>query len=143
MNRKYIDFEVIKESWNKYSLQDGTILKARTVLESFWEEQTKGQRRYRAATDTRCVWLCDPSLQGKPGNTNYDLEQVKKNVEMESCPYTTLQYEPSEYRLDNGARIMFHYTLVNISRTSLFNVVGDRVYLVTASEQMNVIRSEN
>ena len=41
MTHKYIDFEVIKESWNKYNLQDGTTFKHRSILQSVWLTKRK------------------------------------------------------------------------------------------------------
>lgn len=143
MARKYLDFEIIKESWNKYSLQDGTKLKIRTILISVSADQTDGVTKHNAEIDTRQVWLCDPSVQGTPDSNQYTPKQLEENIEVKRCPYTTLQYEPSEYELDDGSRIIFHNTLVNIARTRLFNAVGDRIYLATATAQMNVAPPQN
>lgn len=66
MARKYLDFEIVKESWNKYSLQDGTKLKIRTILISVSADQTDSVTKHNAEIDTCQVWLCDPSVQGTP-----------------------------------------------------------------------------
>ena len=34
--RNYVDFETIKENWNKYTLKEGTRIKLRTLLRSAW-----------------------------------------------------------------------------------------------------------
>lgn len=143
MSRKYLDFEIIKESWNKYSLQDGTKVKVRAILKSVWAEQAGGKTRHNAEIDTYQVWLCDPAVQGGPGANAYTQQQMEAGIEVKHCNYTTLQYEPSEYELDDGARIILHTTLVNIARTRLFNAVGDRIYLVTLTGQMNVTPPQN
>ena len=48
-----------------------------------------------------------------------------------------MQYEPSEYVVDDGTRIVLHDTVVNIARTKLFNNVGDRIYMATVTGQFN------
>ena len=138
MARKYIDFEVIKESWNKYSLQDGTKFKVRSILQSVWAEKVGGKIKHNVEVAQHQVWLCDPTVQGKPSTEQYEPKQLEENIEVKRCPYTTIQYEPSEYVLDDGSRIVLHDTLVNIARTSLFNAVGDRIYIVTSTGQMSV-----
>ena len=138
MVRKYLDFEVIKESWNKYSLQDGTKFKVRTILESVWSEQEKGMIKHNVTVTNIHVWLCDSTVQGEPSTKQRTPKQLEESIEVQSCPYTTIQYEPSEYVLDDGSRIVLHDTLVNIARTSLFNNVGDRIYIIKSTGQMSV-----
>ena len=142
MVRKYVDFEVIKESWNKYSLQDGTKFKVRSILQSVWTEKVDGKTKHNVEVAQHQVWLCDPSVQGNPDTRQYAPEQLGENIEVKRCLYTTIQYESSEYMLDDGFRIVMHDTLDNIARTSLFNAVGDRIYIVTSTGQLNVTPPE-
>ena len=138
MTRKYIDFEIIKESWNKYSLQDGTKFKDRSILKLIWVEQEKEQTKHNVEVTQNQVWLCDPMIQGEPSTQQYTSKQLEASIEAKRCPYTTIQYEPSEYILDDDTRIVLHNTLVNIARTSLFNHIGNRIYVVTSTAQMSV-----
>ena len=142
MGRKYLDFEVIKESWNKYSLQDGTKFKVRSILQAVWIEQERGKTKHNVEVGNLQVWLCDTTVQGKPSTKQHTSKQLAENVEVKQCLYTTIQYEPSEYALDDGSRIVLHETLVSIARTSLFNNVGDRIYIVTSTGQMNLAPPE-
>ena len=138
MARKYIDFEVIKEAWNKYELQDGTKLKVRTILQEVWVEKTNGGLIHRTSISQIQTWLCDPKVQGKPDTTVYTKEQIQKHIEVQKCPYTTLQYEPSEYLLDDGTQLMIHSNLLGIARTSLYHNTGDRIYLPDSNIHVNV-----
>ncbi len=140
MNRKYLDFEVIKESWNKYSLQDGTKLKSRAMLKSVWTEEVDGTTKHNVEIDQQQVCLCDPSVQGEPSTMSYPKEQLEGGIDVKNCRYTTLQYEPSEYLLDDGTKILLHVSLLNIARTRFFDHVGNRIYLTDATGQMNVER---
>ncbi len=143
MGRKYLDFEVIKESWNKYSLQDGTKLKVRTILKSVWVDRTDVKTKHNTEIETHHVLLCDPMVQGEPDTEQYTKKQLKEGVEVAHCPYATLQYEPSEYELDDRSRIVLHTALINIARTRLFDAVGDRIYIVELTGQMNVAPPQN
>ena len=82
MARKYVDFEVIKESWNKYGLQDGTKFKVRAMLKSVWTDQADGKAKHNAEIDTHQVTLCDPAVQGKPDPRIYTQEQLEENIEV-------------------------------------------------------------
>ena len=138
MARKYLDFEVIKESWDTYSLRDGTTLKMQCTLKSAWVEQDGKQLVHRAELSKFETVLCDPKLQGKPEPKPYTLEQLNSNVEVKYCDHSNIKYEPSEYLLDDGHRILIHYNIVNIARTTLYNAEGDRVYLVTAAANVTI-----
>ncbi len=138
MVRKYIDFDIIKETWNKYELQDGTKLKIRSELHLAWTEQVKGKTVYRVTTNHQQTCLCDPKTQGKPDNTLHPPEQLQKHIDVQKCPHTTMQYEPSEYLLDDGTQIIIHDNLINVARTSLYDARGDRIYLIESNSQMSV-----
>ena len=143
MARKYLDFKVIKESWNKYSLQDGTKFKVRTMLKVVWTDRVDETTKHNTEIDMFQVWLCDPTVQGEPDTKQYTMKQLKESVEVAHCPYTTLQYEPSEYELDDGYRIILHNTLVNIARTSLCKADGDRIYIAELTGHMTVASPQN
>lgn len=137
MTRKYLDFDIIKESWDTYSLQDGTKLKVRNILKSVWTEQTdKPLLRFEMGTEQ--VLLCAPELQGQPDTKQYTPDQLSQYMEVKHCNYTTLQYEPSEYILDDGSRIVMHCTITNIARSNRFDATGNRVYQIELSGNIAV-----
>ena len=135
---KYVDFEIIKEDWNKYELQDGTKLKTRLMLKRVKLTQNAGQIKHNLEIDHITIFLCDPKMQGKPDTTRYTQKQLQANIEVTNCPYTTLRYEPYEYELDDGTRLVLHNTLVNIARTRLFDVEGNRYYVANITNQVTV-----
>ena len=136
--RKYVDFDVTKETWNKYELQDGSKLKIRSELHLVWTEKVDGKMTHRVTAQQNQLWLCDPKMQGKPDSTRYTMEQLQKHVDVRKCAYTTMQYEPSEYLLDDGTQIVIHDNLLNVARTSLYDANGDRIYIVESNSQMSV-----
>ncbi len=68
--RRYLDFEVIKESWNKYSPGNGTKLKTRVMLELVWHTEEDKKQHAFGITNSIIV-MCDPSLQGSKNQTKY------------------------------------------------------------------------
>ena len=136
--RNYLDFEIIKEPWNKYSLRDGSKLKTRVMLESAWHFEKDGKKNYSVNVKMSNVMLCDTSLQGPKNQTKWTKEQLAKNIEVENSQYDTISYETNEYILDDTTRIVIHSNLGGLSRTKLYGANGDRVYIVIAQASIQV-----
>ncbi len=128
--RNYLDFEIVKEEWNKYSLSDSSKLKTRVMLKSAWFTEKDKIKNYGFDIQNNSVMMCDPSLQGEKNQTKYTKEQLQQNIDVDSCRSTTIAYESNEYLLDDGTKILIHSNLGKISRTKLFNQIGDRIYHV-------------
>lgn len=143
MARKYIDFEVMKESWNTYSLRDGTKLKIRIILTAVWKDTTGDSTTHRVTLERQLVCLCDPTLQGEPNTRPPTPEELKESVEVSSCKYKTTQYETGEYLLDDGFRVAVHCNMSNIARTSLFDHQGNRLYLLDATGNASLTPPQN
>lgn len=136
--RKYVDFEIIKEPWNKYSIKDGSELKTRAMLKSAWYVQKDGNKQYSIDLQNFHVIMCDPSLQGEKNQTRYTKEQIGKHIEVEDSRYDTISYEANEYRLDDDTKILMHNNITKISRTSLFDHIGNRIYRVDSEASMTI-----
>ena len=136
--RKYIDFEIIKEPWNKYSLKDGSILKTRIMLETVWYTMINNKKRYSIRTKSSNVVMCAPTLQGPKSQTRYTPQQLQQNIDVDDSRYDTISYEANEYLLDDGTKILIHVNIIKISRTKLFNMDGDRIYVVDAGADMTI-----
>lgn len=136
--RHYVDFEIIKEPWNKYSLKDGSELKTRTMLKSAWYVKKNGNKKHAINLQTFHVVMCDPSLQGEKNQVKYTNEQISQRIEVEDSRYDTIAYEANEYLLDDGAKILIHNNITSISRTDLFNDIGDRIYRIRSEAKMTI-----
>lgn len=140
MSKRYLDFEVIKEVWSVYELQDGTKIKILCMLDSV---RNVKERERSMAINQRIVALCDESVCGKPAKKRHTPEQIHQSIEMAHCDYTTLRYEPSEYILDDNTRIVVHHNVVSIARTRLFDQNGDRIYEIEAKGNFTISPSKN
>jgi len=136
--RKYLDFEVVKETWNKYSLRDGSILKTRIILKSAWNFEKDGKKNYSCDIQNFTIMMCVPSLQGEKNQTKYTKEQIQNGIEVEDSRYDTISYEASEYLLDDTTRILIHSNITKISRTNLYNARGDRIYSVELQASITI-----
>lgn len=134
--RKYIDFEVIKEQWNKYNLQDGSKLKTRVILNSVIVSEVDNKKQYQFDIYQGTVLLCNESLQGEPTTQKYTSKELSQNIEVPNGRYDTITYEMNEYLLDDSTRLQIHNNVSGISRTTLYKENGDRVYLVNT--QINI-----
>ncbi len=136
--RNYLDFEIVKEPWNKYGLRDGSKLKTRVILESAWYFEKDGKKNYSVNIKMVTVMLCDVSLQGEKNQTKWTEEDLIKNIEVENSQYDTISYEVNEYILDDNTRVLIHSTLGGISRTKVYNADGDRIYNINAQASIQV-----
>lgn len=140
--RHYVDFEIIKENWNIYSISDGSKLKTRVILRSISKSDkvmNDPKQQYSIQLDLVTVLLCDPLLHDVPTTQQYSVEDYKKNIEIESCRVATITYEANEYILDDGTKILIHVNLMKVSRSKLTSINGDRIYHVNAQANMNII----
>ncbi len=137
--RRYVDFEIIKEPWNKYSINDGSKLKTRVILERAWyTKDDRGQKKYNVGIKNFTVLMCDPSLQGPTSNVAYTKEQLRKGIEIMNSRYNTISYDANEYVLDDMTRVLMHTNIVKISRSKLYNNIGDRIYDVQINTTMSI-----
>ncbi len=136
MPRNYVDFEIIKEPWNKYSISDGSEIKTRFVLKSVWHTLDNGKIKKFIEPERFIVIMCDPSLQGMPSSEMPNKSELLKNIEVNNSRYTTTSYDANEYLLDEGTRILVHNNITKISRTTLYDIRGNRMYDVDLTENI-------
>jgi len=136
--RKYLDFEIVKEPWNKYSLKDGSKLKTRVILQYAWFFEKDKKKNYSVSIQNMTIMMCDSDLQGPKNETKYTNEQIQKNIDVEDCRYDTIGYEANEYILDDTTRILIHSNITKISRTKLYKKNGDRMYLVDLQASITI-----
>lgn len=137
-----IEFEIIKEPWNKYQLSDNSIIKTRTILKKV-ERVTKGEKiTFNIDAQTLTVVYADSSLKGEPNRNPISMEQIKNSIEKPDMRYNTLAQEFNEYELDDGTKIKIYTNVTQVSRTSLKDVKGDPVYNVISNNAVEIKASQ-
>lgn len=61
-----IDFDIIKEPWNKYQISDGSVLKVRTILMSVERVMNDNIPTFHVNANTLTVINVDQALKGTP-----------------------------------------------------------------------------
>jgi len=137
-NIRSIDFEIIKEPWNKYQIQDNSILRTRTILKKV-ERTIEGEKiSFSIDAQTLTVIDADSNLKGMPSNKPITKDEIQKSVEKDDMRYDTLAQEFNEYQLDDGTKIKIYTNVTKISRTSLKDVKGDPVYMISSSNAIEI-----
>lgn len=135
---RFIDFEIIKEPWNKYHISDGSVLKTRIILTEV-ERVMKGTKpEFSVNSQTLLVLNADPSLKGKPSTKQHTPKEIEEAIERKDLRYDTMSQEFNEYVLDDGTKIQIYTNITNIDRTTLHNMKGDPIYKITPSIQIEM-----
>ncbi len=135
---RFIDFEIIKEPWNKYQISDGSVLKTRIILTEV-ERVMKGDKpEFSINSRTLTVLSAEPSLKGEPSTERHTSREIAEAVERKDLRYDTLSQEFNEYVLDDGTKIKIYTNITNIDRTRLRNAKGDPIYRIAPSIQIEI-----
>ena len=133
-----LDFEVIREPWNKYQLVDNTILKVKLVLTLIRRKELLRadgtvEKILGVGFDTQSVTSVQSvpeQLRGPSSTEPYDPRQLESSIVQDDISYTTLAEEWNEYVDEEGSKIRMKTTVSRVARTSKFDKHGNPVYLV-------------
>jgi len=154
----FVDFKVKREQWNKYKLEDGSILKTKFVLinvlmEKDFEEKIKTARAKKEKVklgfgiqSKNVVGVeVPPKLRGEPSTERYSSDELRASVveeDVEVIEVITQRW--NVYDLANGVfEMKVRNSPINVSRTNKFDVYGIPIYLVdsTADIKIRAIKS--
>ena len=130
-----LDFEVMREPWNKYSLADGAYLRAKYVLQRFRKGERDAQNQQKIDIKGQpivVIYALPETLRGQPATHPYSQEEIQQATK-EEVRYTTLEEEWNEYVLEDGDRIRIKGTVASVSRTNLRDMEGEPIYTVDSS----------
>lgn len=139
---EYHEFDVVKEYWNKYRIEDGTILLFKTVLIIVRTPKgvlfTKGAQAQMSTQD--CVGVIPtPELYGTPDTHVYHLDELERSVTKPDLKFTTIREDWNEYYFSGGDLILsLKPAIISIDLTSKFNNGGEPVYFVRAQPLVKV-----
>ncbi len=96
-----VDFEVVKEPWNKYQLDDNAILKVKLVLTLLRRKELlrpdgSVEKIVGFSFDSQNVTTVQSvpeSLKGSPSTESYDPKQLESSIVQDDIGYTTLAEE--------------------------------------------------
>ena len=130
---KFIDFEVEEEPWNKYEINDETILKTRYILKTVTRSMVNGKNNYSGDGIPLMVIMVPGKLKGQPDTKKYSPKEIQAKIDKPDMRFRISHEDWNEYRLDDGATIRMKSTLTSISRTTLRDGSGDPIYSVNTN----------
>jgi hypothetical protein len=127
-----LDFDVVREPWNKYELADGAILKTKVVVTRIIKKTSENNPEYGFDLKDFKIILTDEIGEPSP-NKQYNQQEIQNAIIKDDIHYTTISEEWNEYVADDGSRLRLKTTVTRVAKTSLFDNKGIPVYLVEMS----------
>ena len=122
----YLDFEVLREDWGFYEIEDGSLLRVKLVLVNVFK---KGEREYTFSWNNVIGVVSPPQLRGPPDTTKYKPDELLRSIVEEDLDFKILKEGLSEYLLEDNTRLIFRPILVEVSRTNKYDSGGMPIYL--------------
>lgn len=129
---EYIDFDVIKEDWNLYKIEDGTILKLKLVFIKVIREgvDSVGNPIYSINSQNVVGIIPPKELMGPPSNRSYTPQEIADSIVKEDLKFEVIREDWNEYKLKDGTTLYIKPVVTMVSRTSLFDRRGEPIYNV-------------
>ena len=124
---KELDFDIIKEPWTKYKLEDSTIFRLKNpVLKAYKTNKLDnlGLPQYRVGGITLVAVTVPPELKGTPAES-LTIEPADIISEMK---YSIISEDWCEYKLEDGAIFRTKVIATKIVKTKKYNSEGDPIY---------------
>jgi hypothetical protein len=133
----YISFECSKDSWSEYILKnDKTIIKIKTILlkvrDHGHDEQSLNEQSIIITYSPKNVW-------GTPSNEKISIKELSESITSSDLEFEAKAEEWSEYKLENGIRILFKSILISVSSTGKFDSYGEPIYLIQTQTLHKII----
>ncbi len=141
MAKDYVDFEVIREPWNEYSLQDGAYIKSRNIVVKILKKDAgvgTGSSYGIEVQNITVTLNTSEELRGTPDTKAYSPEELASSIIKDDLDYKTLSEEWCEYFTDDGTKIRLKSTVTKISLTDKHDKDGNPIYLVQFSNLIQV-----
>ncbi len=124
----FLDFEVVKEPWNRYELAEGSILKTRLVLTKVTKDE-QDTRVNAYSFDFQNIAVVLTGERGQPSSKSFSQEEIRAATAKE-IQHQTISEEPNEYSVNDGAHIRIKSSVYRVTKTSLFDKSGKPIYWI-------------
>jgi len=130
----YLDFKILNENWNRYMLEDETILKARVLMVNYAKAENPKPNRPNLMVASHTVYGVESpaKIRGAPDATDYALAELINELEpgKEDLNFRALSEGWSEYVLEDSTRLSLKITPTRVMRTKKFDLAGNPQYVV-------------
>ncbi|MGD0328833.1 MAG: hypothetical protein ABSB40_00130 [Nitrososphaeria archaeon] len=127
-----LDFEQIREQWNKYELADGTFLKVKIVLTRVTRSAAQAGVNTPSpiSADFQHISIILTNERGQPDTTVRTPQDIASHIVRDNIRFRTVEQDWSEYLTDDNVRILIQPLVMRVAKTSLFNNKGEPIYHV-------------
>lgn len=134
-----LDFTVLHEGWNEYRIKDSghtVTLKVRFVLQRIFLEgqDDKGNPNLRIGSNIVFTVKAPRELKGTSSQQKYTPEEVRKLIVTDDLPFEIVKEEWNDYQIQDITSFSIKPIVTTVSRSSLFDEVGDPIYYVQHQE---------
>jgi hypothetical protein len=134
MTTDFVEFEVAKEDWSIYRVEDGSMVKIKFVLH-FVMKLPNDQARL--GSQMIVIPEPPPELRGPPGGAP-NIDQIRASVVAQNLKFTQERATHSVYVLEDGKVLTAYPSMKGISRSSLNDVNGFPAYVVDTEARIEV-----
>jgi hypothetical protein len=129
---KYLDFKIIKEDWNKFTIEDGTELKIKIVMVKILRRKYEEGYDYRF-NHNKIFYINAPlDKSGTPTDKRYSVKELR-----DSIIETDMKYKRSgktkwnEYIInEDKTKIYVRPEIITIHKSKFFDEYGDPIYSI-------------
>jgi hypothetical protein len=140
---KLVDFNVVRENWNAYELEDGTIIRTKPVLMNITDaEPSDGDKRKLSFSTQSLVAQFSPmEVRGKT-DQRYQTEELEKYVTHPKVRFKQTKNGGDCIYETKNSLILLRQTVNQIDKTSKYNSDGMPAYIVRSGIEM-IAQSRN
>lgn len=143
--RIFTDFTIVNETWDSYTLEDGSVLRARAFLTGLMldskiddiEALLRSQNKPKLGMTfrTKQIYEVEPPLElrATPDTKKYSNEELKACISVADIDFQTTKQSWNVYELKNGIKLKLRLSIVTISKTNKFDERGMPIYVIDSS----------
>ena len=137
----YTPFTVKIERPNFYRLSDGSILKLYSILNGIELDQAKLEAISINAQSIVTAFI-PKNLRKQPSNIVYTQKDYIKHMDEEDMAFDVIFEDFNQYDLDGKFILSLKTTLSQVSRTKLYNIRGEPIYLTNTAAIPKIINKK-
>ena len=150
-NLLVLDFNVVKEFWDVYDLNDGTKLKNRVILTGVKklninnidiDNDGKSNKSNEYEFDFQSIqsFIFSEKSKGNPHTNTYKKQELDASYKIE-VPYSAVSEKWNEYTVnDDGTKLKLKSAVTDVKKSNIFLQNGDPIYNVRIKILSKVIR---
>jgi len=128
-NYEYLEFETVREDWNEYMIEDGTLLRIKFVMIKILRRKIPGGYDFRFNSNT-VIGIHSPEIR-EPANGRYTPEELSKSIVKTDMNYKSLKEIWNRYIIKkDNSEIMVKIVITNIIKTNKYDEYGDPIYQI-------------